>query len=104
LGGSSSLGILTNELETAALEEVPELRQAVRRIRGLLVREGALLASLSGSGSSYFGVFDDRRRAERAGAALREAGFVAVRSRTLSLDQYQRSWSKPFGTGAGAWT
>lgn len=106
LGGSASLRVLTNELETAALEEAPELRQQVRRIRGFLVREGALLASLSGSGSAYFGVFDDRRRAERARAALQQAGFVAVRSRTLSVDQYRRSWSKPFGTGAGigTWT
>lgn len=104
LGGSSSLKVLSNELETAALEEAPELRQQVRRIRGFLVREGALLASLSGSGSSYFGVFDDPRRAERARAALRAAGFVALRSRTLSLDQYRRSWSRPFETGSAGWT
>ncbi|HET8647502.1 MAG TPA: 4-(cytidine 5'-diphospho)-2-C-methyl-D-erythritol kinase [Vicinamibacteria bacterium] len=100
LGESSSLKILSNELETAALEEAPELRQQVRRIRGFLVRDGALLASLSGSGSSYFGFFDDPGRADRAHAALRAAGFLALRSRTLSLGEYRRSWWKPFGTRA----
>jgi 4-diphosphocytidyl-2-C-methyl-D-erythritol kinase len=102
LEGSSPLKILTNELEAAALEEAPELRHQVRRIRGFLVRDGALLAALSGSGSSYFGLFDDARRAGRARAALRAAGFAALRSRTLSLDQYRRCWSRSFGTGRGA--
>jgi 4-diphosphocytidyl-2-C-methyl-D-erythritol kinase len=102
LGGTSPLKILTNELETAALEEAPELRHQVRRIRGFLVRNGALLASLSGSGSSCFGVFDDPRSAGRAHSALRAAGFRALRCRTLSLDQYRRSWSRSFGTGGGA--
>ena len=102
LGASSPLKILTNELETAALEEAPELRHQVRRIRGFLVRDGALLASLSGSGSSYFGLFDDPRRAGRAHAALRAAGFTALRSRTLTRGQYRRSWSRPFGTARAA--
>jgi 4-diphosphocytidyl-2-C-methyl-D-erythritol kinase len=99
LGGSFPVGILTNELETAALEEAPELRHQVTRIRAFLIRDGALLASLSGSGSSYFGLFDDARRARRAQAALRAAGFTAVRSRTLSLAQYRRSWSRSFAPG-----
>lgn len=101
LEGSSSMKMLSNELETAALEEAPELRQQVRRIRGFLVRDGALLASLSGSGSSYFGWFDDPRRADEALASLREAGFSAARSRTLSLEEYRRSWSWEVGTRGG---
>lgn len=101
LEASSSWKTLSNELETAALEEAPELRQQVRRIRGFLVRDGALLASLSGSGSSYFGWFDDPRRADGALAALREAGFSAVRSRTLSLEEYRRSWSQEVGLTQG---
>jgi 4-diphosphocytidyl-2-C-methyl-D-erythritol kinase len=100
LEGSSSLKTLSNELETAALEEAPELRQQVRRIRGFLVRDGALLASLSGSGSSYFGWFDDPRRADAALASLREAGIAAVRSRTLSLEEYRRSWPGRSGRAA----
>ena len=102
LGGSSPLKILTNELETAALEEAPELRHQVRRIRGFLVRDGALLASLSGSGSSYYGLFDDARRARRCHAALRAAGFTALRGRTLTLDQYRRSWHPSPGPARAA--
>lgn len=102
LGGSSPPRILNNELETAALEEAPELRQQVRRIRGFLVRDGALLASLSGSGSSYYGLFDDARRAGRSHAALRAAGFAALRARTLTLDQYRRSWHPSPGPARAA--
>ena len=102
LGGSSALRILTNELESAALEEAPDLKHQVRRIRGFLVREGASLASLSGSGSSYYGLFDDATGAGRAQAALREAGFHALRTRTLSLDQYGRAWSRSLGTPRAA--
>jgi 4-diphosphocytidyl-2-C-methyl-D-erythritol kinase len=102
LEGLGAFRFLANELETAALEEAPELRQQVRRIRGFLVREGALMASLSGSGSSYFGFFDDPRRARRAHATLRQAGFQALLSRTLSLDQYRRIWSRRPGPLRGA--
>jgi 4-diphosphocytidyl-2-C-methyl-D-erythritol kinase len=81
--------VLANDLEEAALEEAPELRDVVVRVRGVLMREGARLAALSGSGSSYFGLYDDSRKASRAAAALRKAGVNAVVSRTLTFDQYR---------------
>jgi 4-diphosphocytidyl-2-C-methyl-D-erythritol kinase len=90
-GGAWSL--LTNDLEPAALEESPALKAKAGQIRGLLVREGALLAALSGSGSSYFGFFDDPDRARRAVAALEQAGVTACRTRTLSVAQYGRAWA-----------
>jgi 4-diphosphocytidyl-2-C-methyl-D-erythritol kinase len=90
-GGAWSL--LSNDLEPAALEESPVLKAGVGRIRGLLVREGALLAALSGSGSSYFGFFDDPAQARSAVEALRNAGVRALRARTLSVEQYRRAWS-----------
>jgi len=62
-GLGTAFPILANELEEAALEEAPDLADQVRHIRGILVREGAVSASLSGSGSSYFGLFDDPQRA-----------------------------------------
>jgi 4-diphosphocytidyl-2-C-methyl-D-erythritol kinase len=102
LEGYGAFRFLNNELEKAALEEAPELRRQVRQIRGLLVQEGALMASLSGSGSAYFGLFDDPRSATRARAALSQAGFLALRSRTLSLDQYRRIWSRRPGPLRGA--
>lgn len=89
----SAWALLANDLEPAALEESPVLKARAGRIRGLLVREGALLAALSGSGSSYFGFFDDPVRARRAVDALREAGVRALRARTLSAEQYRRAWS-----------
>jgi 4-diphosphocytidyl-2-C-methyl-D-erythritol kinase len=99
-GLGDALGVLTNDLEQAALEEAPDLAAQVRRIRGILVKEGARLASLSGSGASYFGLFDDPRRARRAQAALAARGFRALRSRTLSLDQYRRRLARSLSLGA----
>jgi 4-diphosphocytidyl-2-C-methyl-D-erythritol kinase len=96
-GEGMGFPILSNDLEKAALEEVPHLAGEVRRIRGILVREGAVLASLSGSGSSVFGLFDDPQRARRACAALGAQGFSAFRGRTLSLDQYRGAWRRSLG-------
>jgi 4-diphosphocytidyl-2-C-methyl-D-erythritol kinase len=91
LGEKRAYRFLSNDLEDAALEEAPDLREAVRRIRGILVRHGAAHAALSGSGSSCFGVFEDRPGAQRAHAALLAAGFAAHRCRTLTLEQYRRA-------------
>jgi 4-diphosphocytidyl-2-C-methyl-D-erythritol kinase len=88
-----SFPILSNDLERPALEEAPDLAALVERIRGILIRERALVASLSGSGASYFGLFDDPGRARRAQARLTALGFNAARSPTLSLDQYRRMWT-----------
>jgi 4-diphosphocytidyl-2-C-methyl-D-erythritol kinase len=91
--------ILANDLEKAALEEAPDLADQVRHIRGILVREGAVAASLSGSGSSFFGLFDDPQRARGACAALQAEGVKSFRGRTLSLDQYRGAWRRSLGHG-----
>ncbi len=91
--GGGAFALLANDLEAAALEESPDLKERAGRIRGLLVREGALLAALSGSGSSYFGLFAEAGLARRAADALGRAGFRALRARTLSVEQYRRAWS-----------
>jgi 4-diphosphocytidyl-2-C-methyl-D-erythritol kinase len=93
LEGSPAFGILKNDLERAALEEAPELAEKVERIRSVLARSGAHLALLSGSGSAYFGIFDDPARARRARAALQASGFRAVHARTVGLVQYGKLWS-----------
>jgi 4-diphosphocytidyl-2-C-methyl-D-erythritol kinase len=87
-------GVLSNDLEQAALEEAPALAEQGRRIRGAMSREGARLAALSGSGSTYFGLFDDPRAARRAQKALAKEGFSALRVRTLSRDEYRRVWRR----------
>jgi len=102
LEGFRAFPILANDLEQAALEEAPDLADQVGRIRGILIREGAALASLSGSGSSFFGLYDDARRARGAQSALTAAGFIVLRARTVSLDQYRTSWARSLGAWRGA--
>jgi len=97
LEGEGSYRFLTNDLEEAALDEAPALARQARRIRAVLVREGARLAALSGSGSTYFGLFSEAGRARRAQSALAATGFQARRARTLSLDQYRRAFSRRHG-------
>jgi 4-diphosphocytidyl-2-C-methyl-D-erythritol kinase len=94
LEGAGAFRFLVNDLEEAALEEAPVLREQARRIRAVLLEEGARLAALSGSGGSYFGLFEGARPAERARAALASEGFRALVARTLSLDQYRAAWDR----------
>jgi 4-diphosphocytidyl-2-C-methyl-D-erythritol kinase len=97
LEGSGLFAALSNELEEAALEEAPALQGALTSIRSLLVRAGASLTALSGSGSSYFGLFERADGARKACAALRAAGHVALRARTVPFDRYRRIWSEALG-------
>jgi 4-diphosphocytidyl-2-C-methyl-D-erythritol kinase len=93
LEGEGVFGLLSNDLERASFEEAPELERNAGEIRVVLEREGASLAALSGSGSAFFGLFQDVRRARRAEASLRSAGHRTLRARTLSLTQYRQRWS-----------
>ena len=65
-GITSRLG---NVLELVTEPAHPE----ITRIKGLLLENGADGALMSGSGPTVFGMFKDRRQAERACALLREA-------------------------------
>lgn len=94
LEGAGAFRLLVNDLEEAALEEAPVLREQVGRIRAVLLEGGASLAALSGSGASYFGLFGGARPAQRARAALAERGFRAIATRTLTLDQYRGAWGR----------
>jgi 4-diphosphocytidyl-2-C-methyl-D-erythritol kinase len=101
LEGRGRFAALTNDLEEAALEEAPVLRDQVKTIRSLLVQEGAELAVLSGSGSTYFGLFTAGSRAIHARAALAAQGFRAIKVRTLSLERYQQSFSRALAPAGG---
>jgi 4-diphosphocytidyl-2-C-methyl-D-erythritol kinase len=94
LEGSGAYRFLHNDLEEAALEEAPDLREQAGRIRAVLLREGASLAALSGSGSSYFGLFEKARPAVRARTALAAEGFSTLVGRTLTLGQYRGAWGR----------
>lgn len=63
-----------NDLETPALSLRPDLEQRLSELRA----QAALVARLSGSGPTAFGVFDGRGAAERAAAAL--SGAVLTRT------------------------
>lgn len=92
-GDNTSLGHLVNELEEAAIEEAPELAEPVSRVKNILMGCGASAAGLSGSGASCFGAFRDPRGTKKALVSLRRAGFRAVTTRALGLDEYRRAWS-----------
>jgi 4-diphosphocytidyl-2-C-methyl-D-erythritol kinase len=94
LEGSGAYRLLHNDLEEAALEEAPALREQAGRIRAVLLREGASLVALSGSGSSYFGLFETARPAVRARTALAAEGRTTLVGRTLTLEQYRGAWGR----------
>lgn len=103
LRGAVRFGILANELEQAALVEAPDLVGHARRIRAMLARGGAVLARMSGSGSTFFGLFEGRAEAAEAKQALEGAGYRAWLTRTLSLRQYRDRWARSLrGVRTGA--
>jgi 4-diphosphocytidyl-2-C-methyl-D-erythritol kinase len=97
LEGERAFAALSNGLEEAALAEAPDLRDTVRRIRGILVESGCSHAAMSGSGSTYFALFDGALQAGRARRSLNAAGFKALTCRTLSLGQYRSRWARSLG-------
>lgn len=94
LEGSGAFRLLVNDLEAAALEEAPALRDQAARIRAALAGAGARLSALSGSGSSWFGLFGSAGAAARGCRALVEEGFRAQVTRTLTLDEYRAAWGR----------
>jgi len=95
LEGADGYRFLVNDLEEAALEEAPALREKAVRIRDVLREEGARHAALSGSGSSFFGLFGGARAARRAARALEGEGVRATVARTLTLREYRGAWASP---------
>ncbi|MBB3353429.1 4-(cytidine 5'-diphospho)-2-C-methyl-D-erythritol kinase [Rhizobium lentis] len=68
-GWLAAIGAARNDLEPPAREAVPE----IAAISAMLQAEGALLARMSGSGATCFGIFADMAAARHATAALHEA-------------------------------
>ena len=77
---------IENDFERVVFPKCPELRE----VKCVLEREGAKYASLSGSGSALYGIFESPEMAERAAPALKARGIEAKTARTLSRTEYWR--------------
>jgi 4-diphosphocytidyl-2-C-methyl-D-erythritol kinase len=77
---------IKNDFEEVVFPEYPELREG----KLALERAGAKYASLSGSGSSLYGLFVSQDAAARAAAKLRKQGWAAEATVTLMRRQYRR--------------
>ncbi len=75
---------IENDFERVVFPEHPELREAKR----LLEREGASYASLSGSGSTLYGLFASAEAAQTAAERISAAGYSAVATKTLTREAY----------------
>ena len=77
---------IKNDFEEVVFPEYPELREGKR----VLESAGAKYASLSGSGSTLYGLFATGQAAVRAAASLRKQGWKAEATTTLTRSQYWR--------------
>jgi len=78
---------IENDFERVVFPEYPELRE----VKSVLQREGARFASLSGSGSTLYGLFDSASGAEAAAERMHAAGHAAVATRTVTRDEYWKA-------------
>lgn len=82
---------IENDFERVVFPEYPELRDVKRALE----REGAKFASLSGSGSTVFGLFSAPTAAEKAAASLAREGIPALATKLLPRREY---WDQMSGT------
>lgn len=75
---------ISNDFERVVFPEIPALRE----VKCALEREGALYASMSGSGSTLYGLFPSTKAAQRAAERLNASGMKATPSRTLPRQEY----------------
>jgi 4-diphosphocytidyl-2-C-methyl-D-erythritol kinase len=80
---------IENDFESVVFSMYP----AIREVKRVLERSGARYSSLSGSGSTVYGLFDTPEMAAQAAAILNEKDIPAQATTTLSRVQY---WKEMF--------
>jgi 4-diphosphocytidyl-2-C-methyl-D-erythritol kinase len=75
---------IENDFEKVVFPEYPELRD----IKGALERAGSKYSSLSGSGSTLYGLFGSRAEAAKAVIRLQKQGVRAIATSTLTRGSY----------------
>jgi 4-diphosphocytidyl-2-C-methyl-D-erythritol kinase len=81
---------IKNDFEQVVFPEYPELSEG----KSALERAGAKYASLSGSGSTLYGLFASKNVARTAALKLRKQGWAAQATVTLTRREY---WKRLFG-------
>jgi 4-diphosphocytidyl-2-C-methyl-D-erythritol kinase len=82
---------IENDFEKVVFPKYPELRD----IKGALERVGSSYASLSGSGSTLYGLFRSPADAAKAASRLRKQGLKAVATSTLTRQSYRKKiWER----------
>jgi len=79
---------IKNDFEEVVFPEYPELSEG----KSALERAGAKYASLSGSGSTLYGLFASKEAARTAAQRLRKQGWLAQATVTLTRKQYWRKF------------
>jgi 4-diphosphocytidyl-2-C-methyl-D-erythritol kinase len=77
---------IKNDFEQVVFPEYPEVSEG----KSALERVGAKYASLSGSGSTLYGLFASKEAARTAVTKLQRQGWAAQATVTLTRDQYWR--------------
>ena len=74
---------LENVLETVTVKEFP----VIERIKKKMMDHGAIGALMSGSGPTVFGLYDNKKQAEKACAALKASKMAKDVILTSFIDQ-----------------
>ena len=82
------LSWIQNDFEQVVFPQHPSLREIKQTLAAEGSPEAALHASLSGSGSALFGLYQAREPAEAAAERLRAAGVKSLLTRTLPRPAY----------------